>query len=144
MCVEHGGNEMNPLESIVDELLYHGKKMNPQPVNTSFYLIVAALRQGDPVVAKLEPGDGTHYALLIVPAWADGVASHLGRYGIRPSTSASYLIVTQLNDHGGDSFYAFSEGTETWDMQSIKNEWTREVFAWWFRILWSAIKKENT
>lgn len=127
------------MNATIPELLYHGKAMSAEPENMPLAAIVDALHHGNPVIAKLEPGDGTHYALLIVPAWLNGVAEHLGRYGIRPTTAASYLIVTQLNDHGGHAFYAFRDGVETWDMQDIENGWTREVFAWWFSILWKEL-----
>lgn len=132
-------------ETIAEPLLYGSKQMDPKPLNLPLEDIVLALRGGSPVVAQLEPGDGTHYCLLIVPAWADGVSPHLGRYGIRQTASRDYLIVTYLQDTHGHTFYAFRDGTfyafrdgmEAWDIDNaIKNAWTRQVFIWWFNMLW--------
>lgn len=119
---------------------YHGKTLIVEPINMPLSDIGARLRGGHTVVAQLEPGDGTHYCLLIVPAWSEYVMDHLGRYGIRPSTANEYLLITQLNDTGGSLFYAFAPGAETWDMHGIKNEWTREVFRWFTTHLWEAIQ----
>jgi hypothetical protein len=120
---------------------YHGKIMNPEPVNLSLFEIAARLVKQEPVIAKLEPGDGTHYCLLIVPCWANYVYEQLGRYGIRPNTANGYLIITQLNDTGGHAFYSFYQGTEEWDMKYIEDAWTRQVFSWWCARLWAEIKE---
>lgn len=125
------------------ELLYGTKPMIPQPINISLSQTAAQLAMGNPVVVKLEPGDATHYCLLIVPAWADYVAGELGRYGIRPHTAIEYLIATQLHDQWGAAFYSHCLGTESYDLPKIENEWTREIFSWWFRHLWQAIAEKR-
>lgn len=121
-------------------LEYHGRQMNAEPINIDLGTVADKLRGGSPVVVQLEPGDGTHYCLLVVPAWADDVRNHLDRFGIRPHSAESYMIVTQLDDTGGHGFYAFADGVEEWDLKHIHNDWTRAVFCWWFNLLWPKIR----
>lgn len=40
---------------------YNGVPMSPEPVNITMALVLGQLRQGNPVIVKLEPGDSTHY-----------------------------------------------------------------------------------
>lgn len=128
---------MNTADLALD---YNGKLMAAEPINISLGMVATRLRQGDPVIAQLEPGDATHYCLLIVPAWADEIRRHLGRYGIRENTAKDYLIVTQLDDAGGQAFYAYAHGMEGADMRHIRNGWTVQLFVWWFTLLWAELK----
>lgn len=125
-------------------ILEGGSAMDPEPVNVGFDFLVQGLNTGRPMVAQLEPGDGTHYCLLIVPAWADSVAAHLGRYGIMQSRAGDYLIVTKLNDADGETCYACADGVGTWDLGGIKNPWTKELLAWWLDLLWAEVKKARS
>lgn len=128
----------------MSELLYGNKPMDPKPINGSLESVCRCLRRGETVVVKLEPGDATHYCLLIVPAWAEDVAAHLGRYGIREHSAVEYLIVTQLDDAGGQAFYAFAHGMEGCDMRHIRNSWTQQIFTWWFDLLWTKLRFPET
>lgn len=95
----------------IEPLLYNGRPMAIEPHNMALAMVAGCLKDGQSVMVQLEPGDGTHYGILITPAWADSVAP--------------------------DMFYAFKGGTDVWDIPSIKHHWTRQVFAWWFSILWN-------
>lgn len=129
---------------MAETLKYGTKEMRPQPINTTLDAIVTCLEHGHhPVIVELEPGDGTYYNLLIVPAWAVYVAPHLGRYGIPADRAHEYLIVTRLSDRRGWGFYATAQ-VGVWDLHGIENDWTRELLAWWLReILWPAINQER-
>lgn len=123
-------------------LMYGTREMQPDPINTTFGEIVERLAHGHPVIVELEPGDATYYSLLIVPAWAAYVATHLGRFGIPADQAHRYLIGTRMTDQEGQAFYA-TEHVGPWDIDSVDNEWSRELIAWWLRILWEHLNAER-
>ncbi len=123
----------------VPALRYGAKVMEPEPRNDSLAEVAAILAHGgQSVIVELEPGDGTYYNLLLVPAWAAYVQPHLGRYGIQPAEAHRFLIVTKLTDQEGSAFYATRDVGE-WDLHGIENEWSRTLLVWWLRILWQHI-----
>lgn len=129
---------------MAETLKYGAKEMRPSPINTTLGDIVTCLEHGHhPVIVELEPGDGTYYNLLIVPAWAAYVAPRLARFGIPADRAMGWLIVTKLTDQQGQAFYATAD-VGPWDLHGIDNEWSRELLAWWLRaILWPAINQER-
>lgn len=124
-----------PPDIAIPELLYHGRQMNPTPLGSSMDDVARALQGEHPVSAEIEPGDGTYYNVLIVPAWCEHVKEHLGRYGIPAEKAKDYLIVTKLTDADSPTFYA-ADDVGAWDMHGIENQWTRDVLVWWLRYLW--------
>lgn len=132
----------------VPALLYNGRQMNPEPRNPPGLGLaldlksVARLLQLDayPLIVELEPGDGTYYNLLIVPAWSEFTTTHLGRYGIPPDKTRDFLIVTKLSDGESQTFFAADDVGE-WDLHGIENNWSRELIVWWLRFLWQHITK---
>lgn len=121
-------------------LLYGSKPMKPEPINITLEKLAQRLNQRETMIAELEPGDGTYYNLLLVPAVSLGTREYLGRFGISDSRAHCYLIVTKLTSYGGETFYSYSEGTIPCDMESVKNEWTRVLLAWWCNLLWEAME----
>jgi len=131
----------------VPQLTYGSKAMHPEPVNMTMQDLVHELAGAEdspnPVIVELEPGDGTYYNLLIVPAWHIDVGTFLGRYGIQVEEAERYLIVTKLDDQQGRAFYATKDVGE-WDLHGIENDWTRELLVWWLKILWGLIEEART
>lgn len=124
-----------------ERLIYGLVEMRAEPINGTLEQIAAALHNGHPVIAELEPGDATYYNLLISPAWGAGIRGSLGRFGIPLRAVEGYLIVTKLTDTGGITFYV-TDRVGTWDLEEhIRNPWTRELLVWWLLQLWDEIKK---
>lgn len=123
-------------------LTHMGVGMTPEPVNVHPEQIVDAIRDGDPVVVILEPGDATRYHLLIVPAWADKVRDQLGAYGIPVRVAEGTLIVTKLSQEGGNTFWAQTHVNEYDLADAIQNEWSRILLSWWLReYLWPMLRQ---
>ncbi len=123
-----------------EELRYMNRPMNPEPVNLPLSAVATALRDGDSIVAILEPGDATVYRLCVVPCWAAGVRADLRGVGIPPENARDYLLVTRFNGHGGDVFFA-SNIIEAFDLDVIQNGWSRELLSWWVRRLWKELEE---
>jgi len=112
--------------------------MRADPVNRSLVTVAAMLRGGTPTVALLEPGDHTHYGLLLTPAWAPGVDGALDRAGVPPG--GRYLLVTRLGDEVRSAW--LHEGVLPFDLEPLShNGWTQELLAWWLNGLWEAIAR---
>jgi len=119
-------------------LQYHGRAMDPKPINTTVRRLAEGLAAGQTLVAQLEPGDGTFYGLLVSPAWSPYLERELGRFGVPQRSARDFLIVTYLRDSGGEQFFA-TDRVEGFDLPT-RNEWTRTLLAWWLRGLWREIE----
>ena len=122
-------------------LLYNGKPMDCEPVNRSLEDTALTLRYGNTIVAELEPGDATYYVLCIVPCWGNHVAEHLGQFGVQASQSGNYLLVTYLDNSGGQTAWIPIDGKvmphHTEPLSD--NPWSQELFAWWLNQLNAAV-----
>ncbi|MDH3291523.1 MAG: hypothetical protein OEO20_11330 [Gemmatimonadota bacterium] len=128
------------------DLLYHtGKQMNPEPINIELRELVRVLARGEPAVVKLEPGDASHYAFLIVPASANHVRHHLGRYGIESSRAVDYWFVARLDDHGGAWTWLPIDWPARPELMILANdnEWTVTLLVWWFEIVAVELEAER-
>lgn len=124
---------------MAEELTYfvNGKALNPEPLNMTLHNMAVALKEGNTVVANLEPGDASFYALLIVPCWGPNLRESLGRWGVPPFASKDYCLVTQLRDHVSKTAWITIDGPIQLHQMTLlnDNEWTQQVFAWWFENL---------
>lgn len=127
---------------MTEPLLYHNREMKSEPSNYTLEQVAGLLHHyTSSVIAILEPGDATRYILLIVPAWSNHVQNHLNSFGIPDRAVRDYLIAVNLDDRGGRAFYA-TGWVGPWDLiDSITNEWSRELLAWWFQCLWEEIER---
>ena len=92
--------------------------------------------QGDGVL-QLEPGDGTHYALLLTPCDRPRIAPFLGRWGIPLDDAADWYHVAKLGE--GHGFVAANREVGPYDFEELaRNDWSRVFFAWWFNELRAA------
>lgn len=123
------------------ELLYHGKAMNPVPSNGLISGFADSLHNKEAVVVKLEPGDATHYALLIVPCWTEQIRHDLGRYGIPAKQAEEYLFVSKLGDQESTGCFIHNHlPTLEFGVEPLSNnKWSQLVLAWWLTQLWEAI-----
>lgn len=99
-------------------LLYHGKPMEPEPINLRLSEIYPRLATGQPIHAVLEPGDATRYELVIM--W-------LLHYGY-------FVARIERGDDTPRGVYL----AEHYDIEELlplgSNPWTIQVFDWWIRI----------
>lgn len=105
-------------------LLYNGVKMNDEPRNISLFDCAAALLWGEAVSVQLEPGDGTRYALEIIPLWAPFVLHRDDHTGVLVVYDGQSFTVER-----GAHFYGESA-----------NLWTNLFLSWWFDRLWYAMR----
>lgn len=121
------------------ELRYHNNKlMNPEPINRKFCSVSTVLKDEHPLVVQLEPGDGTHYSLLITPAAHPYIQHSLGRWGIPDDIAQDYLLVTKLDQMGPMASIWINVKTEIGVWQTAKlspNEWSQELLAWWLNLV---------
>jgi hypothetical protein len=130
----------------METLDYYGKPMKWEPINTETDSLLDMLHDLEPVVVKLEPGDASHYALLLVPCGASGVAGNLGRFGVPAADAERYCIAVRLDDKKGEqSFIRLEAACGTWDTDALSrgNPWTAELLAWWFRGLQEKIEERQ-
>lgn len=123
-------------------LFYMGRALNAYNVTPPLAAIGEQLSVGQPVVAYLEPGDGTRYTLMIVPIRGVmpivNLLYHVGLPSSRTPSERSMqtkgaLMLIDLTNHrqhpvlrGGleavcDELYEFAPSFA----------WTRRVLAWW-------------
>ena len=121
------------------ELLYNSKAMKVEPINISMQDAAAILRGGGPVVVELEPGDGTYYALMLVPLYSSNIAESLGRYGIQPAEAHHYLFVAKLESDGCD-FIPIHANLGPYHFDELTgNDWSKQFLGWWFTELVEAL-----
>lgn len=113
-----------------------GKMMTSEPINMGITEVAAMLRLNQPVVAILEPGDATRYTLLLVPIGdGDQVSPYLGWLGIQEEDADNYLFVSNLHpEECPGTWVPFGPGVEVgiYDVTDLsKNEWSRNLIAWW-------------
>jgi len=125
-----------------EELKYMNRTMDHEPINSSLSAIADLLRGGDPAIAILEPGDATRYRLCLLPCWSSGICTDLGEVGIPQDHAAEYLLVTRFDAKGGEAFFA-SSSVESFDLEIIRNKWSREFLSWWLRRLWGELEQES-
>lgn len=128
---------------MMSELTYHGRELTAEPVNMPLGEVAERLRRREPVVAVLEPGDGTCYQTLLVPCAAPGVQGHLGRIGVPEHESGNYLIVSLIEWRNSETIVVPWDrqiGTHHVDRISA-NEWTHTFFAWWLTRLRAAFEE---
>lgn len=127
----------------MQSLEYQGKQMKLEAENAPLRHLARVVARGYPVIIELEPGDATHYHLLVVPAWAASVREHLGRFGIPVDRCWDYLIVTQLYDDVGNTFYvpAWIEGQHDIESRAVTNDWSRVFLSWWLQHFWHIVKE---
>ena len=130
----------NDAALVSDELTYMNRTMNPEPVNLPLSAVAMALTSGNPVVVILEPGDATRYRLCLVPCWAAGLQADLGDVGIPQQNAREYLLVTRFGARRGEGFFAWAD-VQAYDLESVENEWSRELLSWWLRRLWKELEK---
>ena len=123
-----------------------GHSMRVGPINQTMDVTVFMLQNEQPTVVHLEPGDGTHYALLIVPTNIISINNAWGRYGIRPANTIDWLLVTKLADRDMRSAWLPLDcDIETHHTQYLaKNEWTQIFLAWWLNNLREALATEGS
>ena len=129
---------------MIEPLFYNGnKEMSATPINCSTELIATQLKNEQPMVAQLEPGDGTHYSLLIIPPNMATLAHQFGRYGVPPDATTKFLIVIKLDDSDmRGTWLPMTEPAETWHTQYLSdNVWSQRFLAWWLQHLQEAIDK---
>lgn len=114
------------------ELLYRDKPMTREPSNIEFDVVIARLKQGLSVAVILEPGDGTRYDLHI--AYMDEQSRLMV---MRTSGSGGYMRAAGILDCWSmDS----SENQQAITILADHNDWTRDVFAWWFAQVVAALE----
>lgn len=121
-----------------EKLMHGSSEMQVEPINIPLTEVAQLLKEGDPVVVILEPGDATRYRLLIVPCWSCSVGGRLGDIGIPLGKETDYLMVTKFDNYGGNMFFA-TEHVQHWDAEALENEWSRDLVTWWVRRLWKVI-----
>lgn len=107
-----------------------GRTMDLVPKNITMEACGALLRRSLPVVVQLEPGDATHYALLLTPCWSPGLQQALGRYGIPIGEASRYLLVTQLIDGDGQqpTIWWLWEHPQAFLLEDLaRNPWTQQI-----------------
>lgn len=131
-------------ESGAAELEYRGRALSAEPSNASLAYVANLLNVGRPAYVCLEPGDATRYDLLIVPF--NGICNGPNEPGLPTWNPAeTHLVVTRLvGMRPGPSAVIWRD---CWDGEHRElalygvsvNEWTHQVFAWWFARLWEAL-----
>lgn len=124
------------------ELLYNGKPMDPTPTAGTIQGFASDLVDGETVLVQLEPGDATHYALLIAPCWAHpSLVYGLGRLGIPARSVGEYLFVAKVGDQESIGNFVHNRlPVLPFDVEPLsKNGWSWEFLSWWLTQLWEAI-----
>lgn len=131
------------MSTATEGLMYHGRPLTPQPAGAIMLgEYVQMLLDGGSVSLYLEPGDGTRYCLTIAPVrW---------REERDEMVVLERLAVVRSSGSGGDFRSAAllpdpNESDEIYYEDEIHrladgNEWTMQVFNWWFGILWERIR----
>ena len=122
----------------IEPLVYGaGKAMAVEPVNTTMVDLANNLSHGVPQVANLEPGDATHYSLLLVPAHLATLRNHFGRWGVPADRAHDYLIAIKMDDL--QMLGCWIPKFEPTDVHHVApltgNEWSQAFLVWWFRHL---------
>ena len=113
------------------------RELQPNPLGITLKQVAKFLVEGKPLTVELEPGDATRYELALIPMWAD--LMNLGNYGEERETSL--LVVRSV---GGTPTTAQVVLLER-DFKELyrisnQNEWTEQLFSWWFSLLWREIE----
>lgn len=114
------------------------KELTVEPINVTMHDLAVHLLSGLPMVAQLEPGDATHYGLLLMPADSATIRDAWGRYGITPETANQYLLAVRLDSmHMHGCFVPCNDGEiRVHHVHALtENEWSRQFLAWWFNHL---------
>ena len=121
----------------MEGLTYGLKTMQVEPANVTMSEVAGQLSKRLSVVVHLEPGDGTHYGLLLVPAHSATLLYGFGRWGVPPNSADRYLIAIKLEQrHMHGCWLLWRETTEPHHVAPLtENEWSREFLAWWFNQL---------
>ena len=111
----------------------NGREMKLEPVNRSLKECRDFIKMDEPQVVILEPGDGTRYTLLLTPVACEGIARHLGDFGIPYSARGKYYLLTKLSDRQSLSCWIrITQHIDVYDVEHItENRWTRIFIAWW-------------
>lgn len=104
----------------IPPLLYHGRPMKLDPVDEPLSALKERMAKGQPIYAKLEPGDGTRYELIV---------THLPHYGTLVAR-IDYGVERVRGVYLGDHFPA----RELVPMCG-PNPWTRTFLDWWLHAL---------
>lgn len=120
------------------DLTYRGgKPLAVEPINTTRESVVRRLRDGVSVCVQLEPGDGTHYGLMLTPLGTPDVMGGLGRLGIPPLDALGYLWCTDVvNKRGCPVRFPSPWVLGPHDFEDMSNnKWSQVLLAWWFNRL---------
>jgi hypothetical protein len=119
--------------------------MRADPINASVERLVEVLvEESKPVVAELEPGDGTYYSLLITPAWSRAVEPCLGRWGIPESAAGDWLLVTKLDQTGpmASTWVNWKSDVGFHTVAKLSDfAWTQELLFWWLELLVGQVRE---
>ena len=129
---------------MIEPLLYStGKEMSVEPINITMDSLVWGLSHNVPYVANLEPGDATHYSLLLVPAGGVTICENFGRWGVPADRASEYIIAIKMDDRDlRGCWIPTFEPTDPHHVASLSpNEWSRAFLAWWFRHLLEELEK---
>jgi hypothetical protein len=133
-------------ESSTDkELTYHGRPLDPQPVNLPLGFVAQQLLAGKTIQVILEPGDATRYDFILSPIALNEEnfdlvsleALFVGRtLGLGGELVASAIIRDPSRDE-----WQYERGVEEISLFKTRagNEWSAQFFNWWFRKLWERI-----
>jgi len=126
---------------MIPTLQYMGRGLDPRPVNRTLEEVHELLLvDKTPVVVQLEPGDGTRYDWLLVPAASYYVGDALGVIGIPPGAAAEYLIIVDVHVPMHAMAVPFDGATTAADVREVSaNAWTRTCLAWWLNVVHATV-----
>jgi hypothetical protein len=115
-----------------------GKVMRLTPINwDGMEHLIIQLERGQSCVVQLEPGDATHYCLLLTPCWAMGVRQELGRFGIPVESATNYMLVTALTDEGSDGSTWITPHVMEYQVAKLSpNPWSQLIYLTFLQNLW--------
>lgn len=102
-------------------LLYNGKSMSAEPINSMLAYVQATLRDGYPITVRLEPGDATRYDLTVAPNPSGGV-SVIRHTGEGPCY-AHHVYLNEWYEDLEEVLLPLGHG----------NPWSAKFLAWWLR-----------
>lgn len=123
---------------------YIGKQLDPTPQNMSLSQAAVFATAALPFAVTLEPGDGTHYQFLIVPAWNNVIYNHFDHWGVPANSADDYFIVTKMDSECMTTVWVpiFAVYPQLSHLDPIShNEHTNHVMAWWMHHLVKTMKE---
>lgn len=127
------------------ELTYHGRPLDPQPVNFPLGFLAQQLLAGKTCQVILEPGDATRYDFILSPIAISVESADCGGvdalFAGRTLGFGGELVASAVIHDPARHAWEYEQGVEEISLFKTRagNEWSAQFFGWWFRKLWERI-----